>query len=167
MYHLIKTFWMGNIPAHQLCQLRNMMTKILCIRYARLSYSHNYPDNCVVHFFLFEVDLINWLAYHYPLRSNYEANNLLEPVDVDPRSCDLKRTSLLLRHWFGLCSWRESSRNLTTRFTTRDCGQRSDSQAKLAALFITQIQTRNVLQRSIVTRKNIAQLIQMSSSLNH
>ncbi len=27
MYHLIETFWMGNIPANQLCQLRNTMKK--------------------------------------------------------------------------------------------------------------------------------------------
>ena len=40
------------------------MKKILCIKCARLSHGHIYPDNCVVHFFQFEVDLINWLAYH-------------------------------------------------------------------------------------------------------
>ncbi len=69
IYHLIETFWMGNITANQLCQLRNVMTKIICIKYARLSYGYQYPDNYVVHFFQFEVDQIKWLAYHHPFIS--------------------------------------------------------------------------------------------------
>jgi hypothetical protein len=79
---------------------------------------------------------------------------LFKPVNVDARSCDSKRTSLL-----GLVSIVEE--NLQLLWVK--VGQYLDSQAKLAALFTTPIQTRNVLQRSIVTRK-IRQLSQNNNT---
>ncbi len=64
----METFWMGNIMISAV-SAEKYDDKIIYIKYARLPFGHKCPDNCMVHFIQFENDLINWLAYHYPLLS--------------------------------------------------------------------------------------------------